>query len=152
MHIPNLQPDGFLNRQNSSCIEKVQWGIIGCGDVCEIKSGPAFNKVSGSTLVAVMRRDRSRAEDYARRHGVPKFYDDAQELIDDPDINAVYIATPPATHEEYALRSIAAGKPVYIEKPLSVDAPSTRRILQAAEQEGVKATGAYYRRRLPAAC
>ena len=96
----------------------VRWGIVGCGDVCEIKSGPAFNKVSHSRLVAVMRRDGEKAKDFARRHGVPKFYDDAEKLIHDPDINAVYIATPPAYHEELALRSMAAGKPVYIEKPV----------------------------------
>ncbi|MBR9912990.1 MAG: Gfo/Idh/MocA family oxidoreductase [Gammaproteobacteria bacterium] len=127
----------------------IRWGIIGCGDVCEVKSGPAFSKVPNSTLHAVMRRDADLAADFARRHGVPAYYADARQLIADPDVNAIYVATPPASHEEYALLAIAAGKPVYIEKPLSVDAPSTRRILQAAQSSGVKASGAYYRRRLP---
>ena len=55
----------------------IRWGIIGCGDVTEVKSGPGFQKASGSALVAVMRRDRARADDYARRHGVPRAYDAA---------------------------------------------------------------------------
>ena len=82
-------------------MEKINWGIIGCGDVTELKSGPAFNKVPNSSLIAVMRRDAAKAEDYARRHEVPKWYSDAQQLIDDPEINAIYVATPPSTHEEY---------------------------------------------------
>lgn len=125
------------------------WGIIGCGDVCEVKSGPAFNKVPNSKLVAVMRRNALQAEDYARRHGVPTSYSDAGRLIRDPEINAIYIATPPSSHEEYAIQSIKAGKPVYIEKPISTDSGSTQRILEAAQKHKVRATGAYYRRRLP---
>src|SRR5512138_903982 len=98
----------------------INWGIIGCGDVCEVKSGPAFNKVPNSKLVAVMRRDAVKAEDYAKRHGVPKFYTDATELINDTDVNAVYIATPPSTHEEYTELILKAGKPVYVEKPVTI--------------------------------
>jgi len=77
----------------------VNWGIIGCGDVCEVKSGPAFNKVNHSRLVAVMRRDLAKAADFAKRHNVPRFYKDAYALINDPEVNAIYIATPPAFHE-----------------------------------------------------
>jgi len=83
----------------------IRWGIIGCGDVTEVKSGPAFNKVPNSELVAVMRRDAEKAKDYASRHNVPKWYSDADKLINDPDISAIYIATPPSSHEEYALAS-----------------------------------------------
>jgi predicted dehydrogenase len=85
-------------------MKKIRWGIIGCGDVTELKSGPAFNKVNNSELVAVMRRDAVKAKDYALRHNVPKWYTDANDLINDPDINAVYIATPPSSHEEYTMR------------------------------------------------
>ena len=87
----------------------MRWGIIGVGDVTEVKSGPAFQQVPGSELVAVMRRDAVRAEDYARRHGVPRWYSDADALINDPDVDAVYVATPPGSHLEYALRVAAAG-------------------------------------------
>src|SRR3979490_889057 len=98
----------------------INWGIIGCGDVTEIKSGPAFNKVKNSSLIAVMRRDAEKAKDYARRHQVPKWYSNADELITDPDVNAIYVATPPSSHEEYTLAAVKAGKPVYVEKPMSV--------------------------------
>jgi predicted dehydrogenase len=74
-------------------LKTVRWGIIGCGDVTENKSGPAFNKIKGSELVAVMRRDKSKARDYAVRHHVSKWYSKADELIHDPDVNAVYIVS-----------------------------------------------------------
>src|SRR5436189_6101538 len=98
-------------------MKKIRWGIIGCGDVTELKSGPAFNKVNNSELVAVMRRNATKAKDYALRHNVPKWYTNADDLINDPDINAVYIATPPSSHEDYTMAVLNAGKPVYVEKP-----------------------------------
>src|SRR5579883_1791141 len=97
----------------------IRWGILGCGDVTEVKSGPGFQQAEGSELVAVMRRNGALAEDYARRHNVPRWYDDANQLIQDPDVDAVYIATPPGSHEVYALRVCAAGKPCYVEKPMA---------------------------------
>src|SRR5688500_10924021 len=99
-------------------MQKIAWGIIGCGDVTEVKSGPAFNKVPNSHLVAVMRRDAAKAADYARRHNVPAWYDNADQLIHDPLVNAIYVATPPSTHEQYTLAALKAGKPVYVEKPM----------------------------------
>ncbi len=127
----------------------INWGIIGCGNVTEVKSGPAFNKVKNSKLIAVMRRDASLAEDYARRHNVPKFYSDAYKLINDKEINAVYVATPPASHAEYAIASIKAGKPVYIEKPMALNYTECLKINKAAEKYNVPVFVAYYRRALP---
>jgi predicted dehydrogenase len=127
----------------------INWGIIGCGNVTEMKSGPAFNKVKDSSLIAVMRRNMELAEDYAHRHNVPKFYGDAYGLISDKDINAVYIATPPDSHAEYAIASIKAGKPVYIEKPMAVNYTECLRINKAAEKYKVPVFVAYYRRALP---
>src|SRR5471030_3132160 len=95
----------------------INWGIIGCGDVTEIKSGPAFNKIDGSRLLAVMRRNAAKAEDYANRHGVGSWYSDAEELMDNPEINAIYIATPPSSHLDYALAALKKGFNVYVEKP-----------------------------------
>lgn len=129
--------------------EEIRWGILGCGDVCEVKSGPAFNKVAHSKLVAVMRRDGSKAKDFARRHGVPRAYDDADRLIDDPEVNAIYIATPPAFHEDYAIRAIEAGKPVYLEKPVTLNSESCQRIIDAARRHGIRVSVAHYRRGLP---
>jgi predicted dehydrogenase len=127
----------------------ISWGIIGCGNVTEVKSGPAFNKVGGSSLVAVMRRNRTLAADYASRHNIPRFYDDARELIADPEVNAVYVATPPGSHADYAIMAINAGKPVYVEKPMAVNYAECQRINDAAKKGNVPVFVAYYRRTLP---
>lgn len=127
----------------------INWGIIGCGNVTEVKSGPAFNKVPHSKLVAVMRRNAEKAKDYAHRHGVGKWYDDAGELINDPDVNAIYIATPPLQHEQYTLQALKAGKPVYVEKPMAINAQAAIRMAEAVKQTGVKLSVAHYRRRQP---
>ena len=127
----------------------VKWGIIGCGDVTEIKSGPAFQKVDNSELVAVMRRNGEKAADYAKRHHVPKWYDDADKLIHDPDINAIYVATPPSTHAEYAIKSMKAGKPVYVEKPMAMNADECQQLIDTSKETGVPLFVAYYRRVLP---
>ncbi len=130
-------------------MQEIRWGIIGCGDVTEVKSGPAFNKVAHSKLVAVMRRDAAKAADYAKRHGVPKCYSDASELINDPEVNAIYIATPPLQHEAYTLEALKAGKPVYVEKPMTLDASAAQRMTDAANQLNVKLCVAHYRRAQP---
>lgn len=127
----------------------LRWGIIGCGGVTEVKSGPALQQAPGSALVAVMRRHGALAEDYARRHGVPRWYDDAQALVDDPGVDAVYVATPPSTHLPYALMAIRAGKPVYVEKPMALDAGECEAMIEAARASGVPLFVAYYRRALP---
>jgi predicted dehydrogenase len=127
----------------------VRWGIVGCGDVCEVKSGPGFQKADGSALVAVMRRDRARAEDFARRHGVPRVHATAEALIDDPDVDAVYIATPPSSHRDLALRVAAAGKPCLVEKPMARAHAECLEMVEAFERAGQPLWVAYYRRALP---
>ncbi|MBX3007228.1 MAG: Gfo/Idh/MocA family oxidoreductase [Melioribacteraceae bacterium] len=129
-------------------MDQVNWGIIGCGDVTEIKSGPAFNKVNGSKLIAVMRRNKTLAQDYANRHNVPKWYADANELINDPEINAIYIATPPANHKEYTIMAAEAGKPVYVEKPMALNVNECEEMISICKTRGVKLFVAYYRRAL----
>jgi predicted dehydrogenase len=127
----------------------VNWGIIGCGNVTEFKSGPAFNRVSNSSLVAVMRRDAEKAKDYAKRHQVPKWYQHANELINDPEVSAIYIATPPKYHEAYAIAAMQAGKPVYVEKPMALDVAACYRMNEFSESSGIKLSIAHYRRALP---
>lgn len=127
----------------------VGWGILGCGDVTEVKSGPALQKARGSELVAVMRRDRARAEDYARRHGVPRAYDRAGDLIADRTVDAVYVATPPSSHLELALAVAAAGKPCLVEKPMAMNHGECLRMIEAFAARGVPLWVAYYRRALP---
>jgi predicted dehydrogenase len=127
----------------------IRWGIIGCGDVTEVKSGPGFQKAANSTLVAVMRRRGDLARDYARRHGVPRWYDDAKALVDDPEVDAVYVATPPSSHVAYTLMAAAAGKPVYVEKPMALDVDECQAMIRACRAARVPLFVAYYRRALP---
>lgn len=127
----------------------LKWGFIGCGEVTEKKSGPAFNLVEGSEVVAVMSRNKDKSRSYAERHNVKKWYTDAQELIDDPEVNAIYIATPPSSHATFAILSMRAGKPVYVEKPMAASYDDCTRINRVSEQTGVPCYVAYYRRYLP---
>ena len=127
----------------------LKWGFIGCGEVTEKKSGPAFSEVTGSMVEAVMSRNEKNARRYAERHGINKWYTDAQELIDDPDVNAIYIATPPSSHATFAIMAMKAGKPVYVEKPLAANYEDCARVNRVSEETGVPCFVAYYRRYLP---
>ncbi len=130
-------------------MNKIKWGIIGCGDVTEVKSGPGFQNAAGSELVAVMRRNKDLAEDYAKRHRVPRWYDDAEKLINDPEVNAVYIATPPSSHKVYTLLAAKAGKSVYVEKPMAMSYAECIDMINACDNANVPLFAAYYRRALP---
>ena len=136
--------------KKKACLSpSIKWGIIGCGDVCEIKSGPAFYKTEGSSLAAVMRRDAAKAEDFARRHHVARWYSDARQLIADPEVDAVYIATPPSSHAAYAISAMNAGKPVYVEKPMAASFVACETMNRASQETGIPLLVAYYRRSLP---
>jgi predicted dehydrogenase len=129
--------------------KNICWGIIGCGNVTELKSGPPYYKVDGFELSAVMRRDKEKAADYAKRHHVKKYYTNADTLINDPEIDAVYIATPPDSHKLYGLKVAAAGKPCCIEKPLAPNYTDSLKIYKAFESAKTPLFVAYYRRSLP---
>lgn len=134
-----------INKENTI----IRWGIIGCGDVTEKKSGPAYQKTEGFEIVAVMRRDAEKADDYAKRHGIKKYYSDADALINDPEIDAVYIATPPDSHKLYGLKVAEAGKICCIEKPLAPSYEDSKAIYEAFKQKQIPLFVAYYRRSLP---
>jgi predicted dehydrogenase len=112
-------------------MKRIRWGIIGCGEVTEVKSGPALQNARGSELVAVMRRNGKLAKDYAHRHQVPKWYDNANALIHDQDVDAVYVATPPSSHKEHTLAAARAGKPVYVEKPMALNHAECREMIES---------------------
>jgi predicted dehydrogenase len=131
-------------------MQTVKWGIIGCGDVAEVKSGPAFQKTKHSELIAVMRRDKEKAEDFAKRHTVPFFYDSAEELLKHKGINAIYIATPPSTHLQYTLMALHAVKDVYLEKPMARTFLEAKIIAESIKETTCKLSVAHYRRKLPA--
>ena len=128
---------------------EVRWGVVGVGKVCELKSAPAMNTIPHSKLVAVMRRDAAKAEDYAFRHEIPKWYSKATDLIQDPEVNAIYIATPPHVHLELTQLAAAAGKPVYVEKPMGRTYEECIQMVDACSLAGVPLFVAYYRRKLP---
>jgi len=130
-------------------MKEIRWGFIGCGEVTEKKSGPAFNLVAGSKVVAVMSRSAEKAQSYTRRHDIARWYTDPQRLIEDEEVNAVYIATPPSSHATFAIMAMKEGKPVYIEKPLAASYEDCARINRISEQTGVPCFVAYYRRYLP---
>lgn len=130
-------------------MKTIRWGIIGVGDVCEVKSGPGFQKAENSALVAVMRRDAVKAQDFAERHHVPRWYDQAEDLINDPEVDAVYIATPPHVHKRYTLMAAEAGKPVFVEKPMALNFEECQAMVDACNNAGVPLWVAYYRRCLP---
>ncbi|WP_298555743.1 Gfo/Idh/MocA family oxidoreductase [uncultured Algibacter sp.] len=127
----------------------MNWGFIGCGDVTETKSGPAYQQTNGFNVVAVMRRDVEKLNDYAKRHRIEKTFTNAEALINDPDVDAVYIATPPDTHKKYALKVAEAGKPCCIEKPLSPTYSESLEVQKAFEEKRIPLFVAYYRRSLP---
>jgi len=130
-------------------MKTVNWGIIGCGNVTEVKSGPAFNLVENSKLVAVMRRNAELAADYAKRHKVPRWYSNADDLINDSEVNAIYIATPPDSHADLSIRAMKAGKPVYVEKPMALNHGQCRKMIEVSNETGMPLFAAYYRRALP---
>lgn len=128
---------------------EIRWGILGVGNVCEVKSAPAMQIIPNSRLVAVMRRSEEKVRDYALRHGVPKWYTDGEALVDDPEVNAVYIATPPHMHLPLTKIAAAAGKPVYVEKPMARTYAECREMIAVCEKAKVPLFVAYYRRSLP---
>ena len=130
-------------------MKTIKWGIIGCGDVAEVKSGPAFQKVANSTLIAVMRRNVAKVEDFAKRHQVPFWYNTVEAVLNHPEINAVYIATPPSSHLQIAKQCLAANKFVYLEKPITINTEEAKE-LEKLVQENNKLVVAHYRRNLPA--
>ncbi len=130
-------------------MKTVRWGLIGCGDVAETKSGPALQRARGSALVAVADRNGTRAESFAQRHGVPRWYDDADALIGASDVDVVYVATKPESHCDLVLRCAAAGKAVLVEKPMAMNALECSAMIDACAKAGVPLWVAFYRRSLP---
>ncbi len=127
-------------------LEKIRWGVIGAGNVFEFKSGPALYKTPHSELVAVMRTSEQKAQDVATRHGAKRWYTDAASLVNDPDVNAVYIASPHYLHPEHVALAARAKKIVFSEKPLGVTTAQAQTCVDACKENGVSLTIAYYRR------
>lgn len=127
----------------------LRWGILGCGNVAEHKGGPPLYSVDDSELIAVMRRDKAKAEDFAERHGAKRSYTDVEKLLSDDEINAIYIATPPHVHCEQTIRAARAGKHVLCEKPMAMSVSECQQMVDACHELGVTLMLAYYRNHYP---
>lgn len=130
-------------------MKTIKWGIIGCGDVAEIKSGPAFQKVANSKLIAVMRRNGEKAKDFAKRHNVPFWFDDVDEILNHPEINAIYIATPPSSHLEIVKKALALKKFIYLEKPMTLDFAEAQELDKIVSENDTIVVAHYRRKLLP---
>ena len=129
-------------------MNQVNWGMIGCGQVTETKSGPGLYKSENSSLEGVYGRVYERAVDYIHRHQLKKAYRTVDELLADPKVNAVYIATPPKFHKDYALACLRAGKIPYVEKPLALTLKECLEIKALSERLDIPVYVAFYRRGL----
>lgn len=127
----------------------IRWGIIGAGNVAEFKSGPALMRAPGSTVAAVMRRDLNKARDFALRHGVPRWYNDVDALLADPEVNAVYVASPHHLHLAHVTRAARAGKAILCEKPAGVSTAEAQAVVDVCRATSVSLSVAYYRRYWP---
>lgn len=132
-------------------MQPLRWGVIGTGRMAaaladEFKAMPRAEAVLG----AVASRDRNKAESFAHRHGLSRSYDDYRTLLQDPEVDAVYIATPHTEHQDCMLAAIHAGKTVLCEKPFTINAVQARRVRDAARNAGVFAMEAMWSRFLPA--
>jgi predicted dehydrogenase len=112
-----------------------RWGILGTANIARAQFLPGLRE-AGGTAAAVAGRDAGRAERYAQDHGIGRAVGGYQALIDDPDIDALYIALPNSLHAEWTLRALAAGKPVLCEKPLCGNLGDTLRVLDGARHSG----------------
>lgn len=126
--------------------QEICWGMIGAGSVTEKKSAPGLYKSKHSSLSAVYSRTEETARSFAQRHGVPIVYSTVEELLNDTDINAVYIATPPKFHKDYAIKCMKAGKIPYIEKPMANSLEECEEIMATSIETGIPVYVAYYRR------
>ena len=129
--------------------DAIRWGLIGCGDIAARRVAAALRDAPHSTLVAVSRRRAELAEDFARRHGARRVHPDWRDLVRDPEVDAVYVATPVRLHAEQATAAAEAGKHVLCEKPMALDVGQCERMLAAARGHGVRLGVAYYRHHYP---
>lgn len=127
----------------------IRWAVIGAGDVVERRVAKALQTAQGSLLQAVARRDEAKLKAFADTYGVPKAYKDVAQVWNDPDIDAVYVATPVMLHVEHAIEAARHGKHVLCEKPMALNAEQGDSMIAVCRENGVKLGIAYYRRYYP---
>ena len=130
-------------------MQKIRWGVIGCGDISRKRVVPAINDLESCELTAVSRKDSALVESFAREFGAKRWYEDWKDLLQDSEVDAVYIATPVFLHAEQAIAAAMAGKHVLCEKPMGLNTSDCERILDACAANGVTFGTAYYRHFYP---
>ena len=128
----------------------LQWGLIGTGDIARKRIAPALRDLPSCTLAAVCRGRPELAESFAREFDAPRWYATAAELIADPQVDAVYIATPVWLHAAQAIAAADAGKHVLCEKPMAISVAECDDMIAACRSNGVALGVAYYRHFYPA--
>ncbi|PVU83232.1 oxidoreductase [Cellulomonas sp. WB94] len=126
----------------------LRWGILGAGYIAG-DFADAVNAHTRAQLVAVGSRNRDRAERFATGHGIPTTHIGYRDLVEDPQVDAVYVATPHSEHREHALLAIAAGKHVLVEKSFTRNAGEAEEVFAAARAAGVFVMEAMWTRFLP---
>ncbi len=126
----------------------IRWGILGPGGIAHVFA-QAVNRHTRAQLVAVGSRHRDRAERFATQHGIPTTHVGYEGLVADPQVEAVYVASPHSEHREHALLAIAAGKHVLVEKSFTRNAAEAREVVDAARAAGVFCMEAMWTRFLP---
>lgn len=131
-------------------MNEVKWGLIGCGDIARKRVATGLSSANHSALVAVSRARSDLAAEFAREFGVGKHYSDWRQMVEDSEVNAVYIATPVYLHIEQALAAAKAGKHILCEKPMALDVTECDVMIAACREHGVRLGVAYYRHFYPA--
>ena len=116
----------------------LKWGVIGAGGFADRRVIPQIKEARGCVLEAVMVRDRKKAERLAEKHGARKSYNSVDGLLQDPDVDAVYICTPVYLHRKHTLKAVEAGKHVLCEKPMALNVEECEKMIKASQEAGVK--------------
>ncbi|GAB4309446.1 MAG: 1,5-anhydro-D-fructose reductase [Promethearchaeota archaeon] len=121
-------------------MEPLKLGIVGFGIFAEKRLAPALTKGEGGArsveLVAIQKRSLAKAREKAEEYGVPAAYDSVEALLADPEVEAVFVATPNNLHEAHAVAAARAGKHVLVEKPMATNAAACRRMVDACKEAG----------------
>jgi len=127
--------------------KKLNWGILGAGDIANLQTADLVE--NGHRVVAVASRDSDRGKDFAKKYGIKTMYTAYQDLVSDPSVDIIYVATPHVFHLEHASLALNAGKHVLLEKPFTINAGEAAQLLDLAKSKNLVILEAMWTRFLP---
>lgn len=127
--------------------ESLRWGILGTGGIAALQTSDLND--NGFTVTAVGSRSQASADEFASRWGIATAHPSYDALVNDENVDAIYVSTPHPFHHENALQALNAGKHVLVEKPFAMNAAQTREVVELAEQKGLVVLEAMWTRYLP---